>query len=159
MATEPATEFTLEGPAAFEEEARRAKVAGLGPWQLALRRLRRNKTALAFGALFVVIVCLCLAAPWYADHIAHTGPNKNHLTDTVPYGPGGKAKDVVAPNGIPIGPTWHGRFLLGADSNGRDIAIYGSEKSSTFFSERMDFDNCSGVHPVYKNDWALFCLK
>jgi peptide/nickel transport system substrate-binding protein len=40
-----------------------------------------------------------------------------------------------------------------------DIAIYGSEKSSTFFSERMDFDNCSGVHPVYKNDWALFCLK
>jgi peptide/nickel transport system substrate-binding protein len=40
-----------------------------------------------------------------------------------------------------------------------DIAVYGSEKSSTFFSERMDFDNCSGVHPVYKNDWALFCLK
>ena len=40
-----------------------------------------------------------------------------------------------------------------------DIAIYGSEKSSTFFSERMDFENCSGVHPVYKNDWALFCLK
>ena len=40
-----------------------------------------------------------------------------------------------------------------------DIAIYGNELSSTFFSERMDFENCAGVHPVYKNDWALFCLK
>jgi peptide/nickel transport system substrate-binding protein len=40
-----------------------------------------------------------------------------------------------------------------------DIAVYGSELSTSFFSERMDFDNCSGVHPVYKNDWALFCLK
>jgi peptide/nickel transport system substrate-binding protein len=40
-----------------------------------------------------------------------------------------------------------------------DIAVYGSELSTSFFSERMDFNNCSGVHPVYKNDWALFCLK
>jgi len=40
-----------------------------------------------------------------------------------------------------------------------DIAVYGSELASSFFSERMNFDNCSGVHPVYKNDWALFCLK
>jgi peptide/nickel transport system substrate-binding protein len=40
-----------------------------------------------------------------------------------------------------------------------DIAIYGSELASTFFSERMNFKDCSGVHPVFKNDWALFCLK
>ncbi len=38
-------------------------------------------------------------------------------------------------------------------------AIYGNELSTSFFSERMDFENCSGVHPVYKNDWSLFCLK
>ncbi len=38
-------------------------------------------------------------------------------------------------------------------------AIYGNELSTSFFSERMDFENCHGVHPVYKNDWALFCLK
>ena len=130
MATEPAAEFTLEGPAAFEVEAKREGVAGLGPWRLALRRLRRNKAALAFGALFVVIVGLCLAAPYYADHVAHTDPYKNHLTDTVKVG--GKTKDVVKPNGVPIGPTWHGRFLLGADSNGRDIAVrllYGGRTS------------------------------
>jgi peptide/nickel transport system permease protein len=132
VATEPAAEFTLEGPAAFEEEAKRAGVAGLGPWRLALRRLRRNKSALAFGALFLVIVAMCLAAPYWANHVAHTDPYKNHLTDTVPYGPGGKPKDVVAPNGTPIGPTWHGRFFVGADTNGRDIAVrllYGGRTS------------------------------
>jgi len=31
---------------------------GVGPYRLALRRLRRNKTALVFGAIFVVIVLL-----------------------------------------------------------------------------------------------------
>ena len=38
-------------------------------------------------------------------------------------------------------------------------AIYGNELSTSFYSERMDFENCHGVHPVYKNDWAQFCLK
>ena len=33
---------------------------GIGPYALALRRLRRNKAALAFGALFLLIVVLCL---------------------------------------------------------------------------------------------------
>jgi peptide/nickel transport system permease protein len=38
----------------------------------------------------------------------------------------------VSAAGIPIGPTWHGRFLLGADSNGRDVAVrllYGGRNS------------------------------
>src|SRR3954447_18626474 len=94
--------------------------AGIGPYRLALIRLRRNKVALAFGALFVLIVVMCLLAPFYAHHIAHTGPNDAHVTDTVKVG--GKSKDVVSPDGIPIGPTWHGRFFLGADDRGRDVA-------------------------------------
>jgi peptide/nickel transport system permease protein len=104
--------------------------AGIGPYRLALRRLRRNRVALAFGALFLVIVVLCLAAPWYAKHVAHTGPNNNHVTETVQLG--GKTTNVVSTDGIPIGPTWHGKFLLGADSNGRDIAVrllYGGRNS------------------------------
>ncbi len=40
-----------------------------------------------------------------------------------------------------------------------NAAVYGNELSTSFFSDRMDFENCSGVHPVYKNDWSLFCLK
>jgi peptide/nickel transport system permease protein len=103
---------------------------GIGPYALAWRRLKRNRAALFFGGVFVVIVVLCLLAPVYADHIAHTGPNANHLTDQVHVG--GKLKDVVTPAGIPIGPTWHGRFFLGADGNGRDVAVrllYGGRNS------------------------------
>ncbi len=40
-----------------------------------------------------------------------------------------------------------------------DIAVYGNELSSNFFSERMDIDNCNGIGPVYKTDWLQFCLK
>src|SRR4051812_33447359 len=103
---------------------------GIGPYQLAWRRLRRNKVALAFGGLFLLIVVLCLLAPVYAHEIAHTGPSDNHLTDQVRVG--GKLRDVVTVQGIPIGPTWHGRFFLGADSNGRDVAVrllYGGRHS------------------------------
>ena len=39
------------------------------------------------------------------------------------------------------------------------LAPYGYEKSTSFFSERMGFDGCAGVHPVWKNDWTQFCLK
>jgi peptide/nickel transport system permease protein len=62
--------------------------------------------------------------------VAHTGPDDNHVTDTVNVR--GQVKDVVSPEGIPIGPTWQGRFLLGADQNGRDIAVrllYGGRNS------------------------------
>jgi peptide/nickel transport system permease protein len=130
MATEPATELTFGDPGVLAAEDARDRVAGLGPWRLALRRLKRNKIALAFGALFVLIVLVCLAAPLYADHVAHTDPFKNHLTDQITVG--GKLTDVVSPDGIPIGPTWQGRFFLGADGNGRDIAVrllYGGRTS------------------------------
>jgi peptide/nickel transport system substrate-binding protein len=39
------------------------------------------------------------------------------------------------------------------------IVPYGHEKLSTFFSERMDFENCSLFHPVYFNDYSSWCLK
>jgi peptide/nickel transport system substrate-binding protein len=39
------------------------------------------------------------------------------------------------------------------------VATYGNEESSSFFSERMDGENCTGIHPVYKNDWLQFCKK
>jgi peptide/nickel transport system permease protein len=80
--------------------------------------------------VFLVIVAICLAAPLYARDVAHTGPAANHVTDTVQVG--GQTRDVVSPSGIPIGPTWRGRFFLGADQNGRDIAVrllYGGRNS------------------------------
>ncbi len=95
-----------------------------------MRAVLRNRVALAFGALFVAIVLACLLAPVYAKDVAHTGPNDNHITETVSVS--GKQVDVVSPTGVPIGPTWKGRFLLGADSNGRDVAVrllYGGRNS------------------------------
>jgi peptide/nickel transport system substrate-binding protein len=38
-------------------------------------------------------------------------------------------------------------------------AIYGNRKQTTFFSERMDFENCTGEHPVWTHHWGLFCRK
>jgi peptide/nickel transport system permease protein len=130
MATEPATDFSFEGPAAFEEEARREGVHGVSPWRLALRRLKRNHVAVAFGILFILVVGICLAAPLWANGPAHTDPFKNHLTEKIVLD--GKTTNVVSLDGIPIGPTWKGRFLLGADTNGRDTAVrllYGGRNS------------------------------
>jgi peptide/nickel transport system permease protein len=133
LATEPATETTLQGPAAWEEEADRERVHGLGPWKLGLRRLRRNKVALLFGFLFVLLVLSCVAAPLYADKVAKTTATANHLTDVIKVD--GKDKNVVGLDGVPIGPQWlkaDGKFVLGADRNGRDIMVrllYGGRNS------------------------------
>src|ERR671921_931018 len=133
MATEPALDETLQGPAAFEQEPKPAQPAGMGPWRLGLRRLRRNPVALIFGASFVVLVLACLAAPLWAQQVAHSGPYANHLSDTIKVD--GETKNVVGLDGVPIGPQWlkaDGRFFLGADRNGRDIMVrllYGGRNS------------------------------
>ena len=106
------------------------QIQGRSPWYLAWLRLRRNRVALAFGGVFIAIVLFCLAAPLWADHVAHTGPNENHITDKVLID--GQETDVVSPEGTPIGPGLHGRYLLGADQTGRDVMVrlmYGGRTS------------------------------
>jgi peptide/nickel transport system permease protein len=118
----------LLGEGAPEERERGP--AGAGPWQLAWRRLRRDKLGLAFGALFVLLVAACLAAPLWAEHVAHTTPEANHLTDTIEQD--GEQVNVVDFDGRPIGPTWQGEFFLGADQLGRDSMVrllYGGRNS------------------------------
>jgi peptide/nickel transport system permease protein len=103
---------------------------GIGVYKLAWRRLRRNRVALAFGALFIVIIVLCLLAPVYANDIAHTSPAAEHISEVINVR--GHKENVVSLIGIPIGPTWQSRFFLGADSNGRDLAVrllYGGRNS------------------------------
>ena len=91
----------------------------------------RNKLAMASLALFVLIVVVSLLAPFYANHLAKTDPFSSNLTGTTNVN--GKEVEVVQQTQsglglgvIPIGPTWHSRFLLGADDNGRDIAVTSS---------------------------------
>ena len=104
---------------------------GASPWRLAWRRLRRNRTALFFGFVFLLVVVACLLAPVYAHDIAHRGPDVQNITGTIKVG--GKTKDIVSPTGIPLGPTWElSKFFLGADSNGRDTMVrllYGGRNS------------------------------
>src|SRR5881227_1565806 len=102
--------------------------AGIGPWRLAWRRLRRNKTAMFFGGLFLVILILCLLAPVYAHNVAHIGPATENIA-----GSGNKCPPTcVSITGIPVGPTWSSQYFFGADRNGRDVAVrllYGGRNS------------------------------
>jgi peptide/nickel transport system permease protein len=105
-----------------------------GPWSLALRRFLRNRLAVAFLALFVLIVAFVLAAPLWADQVAGTGPNEEHTVEQITVD--GEKKDVVSVEGKPIGPQWFaadGKFFLGADSRlGRDEMVrlmYGGRTS------------------------------
>ena len=133
MATDTATISGPEAGGGFESLAEREHTAGIGPWRLAMRRLRRNKVALGFLALFILLVAVALAAPLWAHNVAHTDPYANHLTDTIKEG--GKQVNVVAFNGTPVGPQYFsagGRFFFGADGNGRDIMVrllYGARVS------------------------------
>jgi len=125
------TQFSTGIPVELQHEEEEGHLpAGTGPYKLAWRRLRRNRGALFFGLIFVVIVVLCLLAPVYAHDIAHSGPNDEHITEQIKIG--GKLTYVVSTIGLPIGPTWHSKFFLGADPNGRDEAVrllYGGRNS------------------------------
>ena len=133
MATDSSTEFTLDSAAALAADEG-GTIEGKSPWLLAWRRLRRNYVALAFLALFFLIVIACSLAGPYADHIAKSGPNDNHLGETFERGgkqipivsKGGFVGDKFVSGGIPIGPQlWHadGRYVFGADNQGRDVAV------------------------------------
>lgn len=108
--------------------------ADYGPWRLALRRFLRNRVAVAFLVLFFLIVLFVLAAPLWAHHVAHTGPNETHTLEKLHVN--GETREVVTPEGKPIGPQWFeagGKFFLGADSRlGRDEMVrlmYGGRTS------------------------------
>jgi peptide/nickel transport system permease protein len=135
------TEFTLDTAAELAADEPEA-IRGRSPWYLAWRRLRRNYFAFFALAIFILIVAVCAAAPLYAHYVAHTGPNEQHVLDTVKVN--GHQVSVVSEGGIinnklvasiPIGPTWFsagGHYVLGADVLGRDIAVrllYGGRNS------------------------------
>ncbi|CAM3245206.1 peptide ABC transporter permease [Komagataeibacter xylinus NBRC 15237] len=91
------------------------------------------------GALGVLafITCACLLAPLYAHDVAHSDPFASNVAGSIVLG--GQEVDIMQPNdnplhlGLsPIGPTGHAAYLLGADSQGRDLAVrllYGGRNS------------------------------
>jgi peptide/nickel transport system permease protein len=127
----PVEQQPLSGGVAAELEHEAAQApSGTSPWALAWRRLKRNKVSLAFGVLFVVLVLTAVAAPLWADNVAHTTPDRNNVAGTIVQD--GEEVDVVSVEGVPIGPTWQKKYFLGADSNGRDVMVrllYGARNS------------------------------
>jgi peptide/nickel transport system permease protein len=110
--------------------------SGAGPWRLAARRLRRDKLALAFGVLFLLLVAACLAAPLWSEQIAHRSPyDQPGSSETVEID--GEETPILGEffgpeAGIPIGPTWRGEYFFGADGSGRDVMVrllYGGRNS------------------------------
>jgi peptide/nickel transport system permease protein len=99
--------------------------------------LLRNHIALAALILFILIVAVSFAAPFYAHHIANTDPFASNITGTTVVG--GKRVDVLQQGGgtlgigvVPIGPTWGSNFFIGADNQGRDVmarVLYGGRAS------------------------------
>jgi peptide/nickel transport system permease protein len=149
------SEFTLDTAAELAAEESTSAIRGRSPWYLAWRRLRRNRFALGALVLFVLIVLVCVFAPLYANHVAHNGPNDQHPLGTITVD--GKQVDIISAGGnistktgkpctfgetdcklvpsIPIGPQWFkagGKYVLGADDLGRDVAVrllYGGRNS------------------------------
>lgn len=129
--TTDGTDLSVDVPGHLTRDEEGGDSAGEGPWRLAWRRLKRNRTALAFGFLFLILVGACLAAPIYADKVAdRTATDQPASDETV--SDNGEEVLVVGLDGIPIGPTYEKEYFLGADSSGRDVAVrllYGGRNS------------------------------
>ena len=116
----------------------RPEIIGRNPWALAARRLWRNRIAMAALGLFLLIVASSLAAPLYANYVAHVNPFTPNLNGTTIVN--GKVVPVMQEGGgtlklgeTPNGPTWDvHHYFLGADDLGRDVAallLYGGRSS------------------------------
>jgi peptide/nickel transport system permease protein len=125
---------TLEAGGAVPDD----RAAGLGPYTLARRRLLRNRTAMVSLVVFLLVVAACLAAPLYADHVAHVNPFESNVSGTTTVN--GKTVPVLQEGSgalglgtTPIGPTWDfHHYFLGADGQGRDVMarlLYGGRNS------------------------------
>jgi peptide/nickel transport system permease protein len=101
------------------------------------RASRRIGTWVALSIL-VLLALSCLCAPLYARYVAHLAVNAGNLVGSIRAH--GRLIDVVSassyryvngalhitPGGVPIGPQWlaaGGRYVLGADEQGRDVAV------------------------------------
>jgi peptide/nickel transport system permease protein len=148
VATTGQQEFTLDTASELAAEEGGSKIEGKSPWALAGRRLRRNYLALAFLAVFILVLLVCLLAPLYSSHVSHLKPDTpnagGHITvngQTIPILSKGSSKFnengtvELTPGGIPIGPQWGasgGAYFFGADGLGRDVGtrlLYGGRNS------------------------------
>ncbi len=107
------------------------------PFRRAIGKLVADRTAMGALAVLILVVVASLAAPLYAKYVSGTDPFRSSLSAKITID--GKKVPVMerSTEGLglgvtPIGPTWGPRYLLGADSQGRDVAarlLYGGRNS------------------------------
>lgn len=96
-----------------------AQIVGRSPWELARRRFRQDRFAVAGLTFIVIIVIISLGAPWISHHLAHRDPNALYLTEAL------NPKSF-----LPYGPSE--KFWFGASTAGQDIfsrTLYGARTS------------------------------
>ncbi|KRF30299.1 ABC transporter permease [Nocardioides sp. Soil805] len=93
-----------------------AAIEGRGPWQLAWRRLRRDKVAMVSLGVIVLIALIAVAAPLFV-HLTGHPPNQQY-------------PDGLTVDGLPQPPS--STFWFGTDDLGRDVlvrTVYGARVS------------------------------
>ncbi|MCB0878330.1 MAG: ABC transporter permease [Thermoleophilia bacterium] len=99
-----------------------AGTASESPTQLAVRRFRSNRIAMAALVGFVIICLLAVATPWFEAHWAHRTATEQNLDGFVKIN--GKEVEVVDLRGMPaVGPGLRREYTFGADGLGRDVFI------------------------------------
>ncbi|WP_237152261.1 ABC transporter permease [Oryzibacter oryziterrae] len=107
------------------------------PFRRAMVKLWYDRAAMIAASVLVAIVITCLLAPVYAKYVSGTDPFRSSLSAKIMID--GKRVPVMAPSteglglGVtPIGPTFGAKYMLGADTQGRDVAarlLYGGRNS------------------------------
>jgi len=84
-------------------------IQGRTPWELAWRRLRKDKVAMISLVVIGLVFLLAIIAPLIAQWTGH-GVNTQY-----------RDSGALDENGLPVGPS--SRFLFGTDPLGRDILV------------------------------------
>lgn len=124
-------------PASQEESGNDSNRAPSGPWHKLWRGILSSPTGIISGIGLILLVVAVLMAPLYAHYVSKTNPFEPGFSQHIEIH--GKSIPVMQQStqglglGVtPIGPTWHGQYFLGADSQGRDVMarlLYGGQNS------------------------------
>jgi len=96
------------------------------------RRLRRNRIAMASLAVFVAIVACCVRGAAVGTRLPTSAGREQPDRHLRARRKSGSTSYAAPAETQPVGPGWSGRYLLGADKNGRDEMVrllYGGRNS------------------------------
>jgi peptide/nickel transport system permease protein len=126
LGTEPSTEPSVQSELPPLDGSRPTQITGRTPWQIAWRRLRRDRVAMAGGVIVLALIAMALLAPVITKLIGYP-PNEFHqdLVDT--------QNGTLIPIGGPMHSGISSSHFFGVEpQSGRDIfseVVYGARIS------------------------------